>query len=106
MSRQSSIVSDKYGIDPLKDKVALALKNVTDFQPHVVSQDEIGHMGLLALRYYSDETLGFIILEYNALGHELDMYAGQDLRIPSLPELSTKTRAKTQTTKIKRSVSI
>lgn len=107
MSRQFAITSDIHGIDPLKDKVAESLRTIKGYQEHVVTEDEVGHSGLLALRYYQDETLGYIILEYNALGHELNMVKGSTIKIPNLNELKAKTQVRSRSgVKTKRTVSI
>lgn len=106
MSRQFAITVDSYGIDPIKDSIAAQLLTIKSFQEHTVTEDEVGHSGLLALRYYQDETLGYIILEYNALGHELNMVKGSTIKIPNLNELKAKTKVKSSTSKLKRTVSI
>lgn len=106
MSRAFFIQHDIHGIDPLRDTLAKALTSVKQSTKHTVTQDEIGHSGLLALKYYNDETLGHVILQYNALGHELEMYAGQEILIPSKSELKANLRTTKVTSQTKRTVSI
>ena len=93
MSREFAITVDRYGIDPLKDKIAEIVKNINSYEEHTISQDEVGHSGLLALKYYGDETLGYVILEYNALGHELNMEVGSTIKIPNLNAIKRKATA-------------
>ncbi len=79
-----SIVSDQYGVDPLKDKVMPSLLKISTFQPHIVTQDERGSPDLIALRQYGSEKLWWIVLAYNGIASYKDIVEGTQLKIPTI----------------------
>lgn len=108
MSRQNFVKVDEFGIDPLNDLLASVLENVTQSRSHTVSEDEVGHIGLIALREYdsTEEVLAFAILEYNALGTEFNLVAGQTIQIPNVAQIRAALSAPSTSSTLKRTVSI
>jgi len=84
--RQNTVVFDKYGIDPLKDKLALNLDYITNYELITVSEDLEHRADLISALQYDRSDLDFIILEYNDLGHESEIVKGMDLKLPDLAQ--------------------
>ena len=81
--RHKAIHVDRYGIDPLKDNVSENLHKITDFQEHLISFPDVGNIDTIADYYYENASLGFILLDYNGIGHEMQLEVGQMLKIPN-----------------------
>lgn len=81
--RHRAIHVDRFGIDPLRDKVSEALHKITDYQEHLIAYSDVGNIDTLAYSYYKNASLGFVLLDYNGLGHEMQMEVGKMLRIPN-----------------------
>lgn len=78
------VVADRYGIDPLKDRVLPGLISITSYKPHTVTQDERGAPDLIAMRMLGTEKLWWVILAYNGIASYRDIVEGTSLRIPDL----------------------
>ena len=100
--RDISIHIDKWGIDPLKDAVALKVERIQTFTPIKVSEDLEHNAVLISSKFYSRPDLDFVILEYNSLGHEREIVKGMTLKLPDLSQvlalLSETKRTSTSTT--------
>lgn len=81
--RHKAIQVDRYGIDPLKDNVSENLHKIQDYQEHLIAFPDIGNIDTLAEVYYRNPSLGFILLDYNGIGHEMQLEVGKKLRIPN-----------------------
>lgn len=59
------------------------IKDTLRYKEHTVIESEIGCLDMLALRYYMNERLFWVIALFNNIIDPVsDMYAGQVLRIP------------------------
>lgn len=85
--REHSVVFDRYGIDPLKDKLALSLDLITDFSYVTVSEDLEHRADLISALQYDRSDLDYVILEFNDLGHESELVKGLDIKIPNLRQV-------------------
>lgn len=85
--RQHSVVFDKFGIDPLKDKVALNIDSITEYDLVTVSEDLEHRADLISALRYDRSDLDFVILEFNDLGHESELVRGLDIKIPNLSQV-------------------
>ena len=82
--RVFAIVTDKFGIDPLLDKVTPSLLAITSFINHDISQDERGSPDLISLREYGSEDFWWHIMAYNGICRFRDIVEGQTIKIPLL----------------------
>lgn len=82
--RVFAVRTDKYGIDPLRDKLAEKLRAVTAYHLHEVTQDERGAPELISLREYGNEDFWWHILNYNAICRFRVIVEGMTLRIPDI----------------------
>lgn len=56
---------------------------------HYVAQHELMRLDLIANTYYSDSLLWWVIADKNSISDPLvDMYVGQELRIPTLESVT------------------
>jgi len=81
--RHKAIHVDRFGIDPLKDNVSENLHKITDYQEHLITFPDVGNIDTISDLYYETSSLGFILLDYNGIGHEMQLEVGQMLKIPS-----------------------
>ena len=59
------------------------IKDTIRYTWHTVISGEVGCMDLIAVRYYLNERLGWIITAFNEIIDPVsEMYAGQQIRIP------------------------
>lgn len=77
-----SIRSDIHGVDPILDKVCLAVHEITSYSTHTISEDERAAPDLIAIREYGSDAFWWIILAYNGIGSNKDLVEGRVLRIP------------------------
>lgn len=82
--RNFAVTTDKFGIDPLLDKVVPRLRLIQTYKVHIVSQDERGAPDLIAFREYGTEDLWWVVLGYNGIGSYSDIIEGTNLKIASL----------------------
>lgn len=82
-----SVVSDVYGIDPIKDTLIPEIMKITNYTLHEVSQDERGAADLIALKEYGDDQLWWMILTYNGIGSHRQIVEGLTLKIPNYASL-------------------
>ena len=76
------VVADKYGNDPLKDKLFANLNNVTSFIEHTVTPGEDQNPQLISDFYYETVELYRVILAYNGIANSFDIVSGMTIRIP------------------------
>ncbi len=81
-NRSFSIVTDSFGIDPLRDKLIPKITSIIHYTIHVVTQDERGAPDLISLREYKTEGLWWIIMAYNGIGRYQLIVEGLQLKIP------------------------
>ena len=82
--RVYAITTDKYGIDPLCDKVTPKLLLIQNYTNHEVTQDERGAPDLISLREYDTEDFWWHIMTYNGICRFRDIIEGKTLKIPTL----------------------
>lgn len=92
--RQWAVVTDKYGIDPLLDKIVTSLLEVTTYTNHEVTQDERGAPDLISLREYGTEDFWWHLMAYNGICRFRDIVQGTTLKIPDLGAITTITNQK------------
>lgn len=85
--RVFAIVVDKYGIDPLLDRITPKLQEITAFTTHEVRQDERGSPDLISFRKYGTEDYWWHIMSYNGICSFRDIVQGLTLKIPQLGEI-------------------
>jgi hypothetical protein len=103
--RSYGIVTDRYGIDPLLDKVVPSIQNITTYTTYVVQQDERGSPDLISYRNYGSQDLWWHILVYNGIALYKDIVEGMVLRIPeyaSIISVMTTSELSTRNVKIAR----
>lgn len=82
--RVFAVTTDKFGIDPLLDRIALKLRDIKTYTNHEVTQDERGSPELISLREYDNEDFWWHIMTYNGICRFRSIVEGQTLKIPSL----------------------
>jgi hypothetical protein len=82
--RVYAVTIDKYGIDPLLDKIVPKLLQITTYSNHPVVQDERGAPDLISLREYGVEDYWWHIMTYNGICRFRDITEGMTLRMPTL----------------------
>lgn len=85
--RVYAIETDKYGIDPLLDRVVPRLMKINSYSNHEVTQDERGAPDLISLREYSSEDYWWHILAYNGICSYKDIVQGLTIKIPNLGDI-------------------
>lgn len=80
-ARYLHVESDAFGIDPLLDKLADKLSQVTEFTYHEVKQEERGAADLISLREYGTEDHWIIIWIINAIASPREIAEGMQLKI-------------------------
>lgn len=82
--RMYSITTDKYGIDPLKDRIIARLPEIRAYTIHDVLQSERGAPDLISYVEYGSEDYWWHIMAYNGICLFSDIVEGTSLRIPDL----------------------
>ena len=82
--RMYSIETDKYGIDPLRDKVIARLTEIRAYTIHEVNQSERGAPDLISYSEYGTEDYWWHIMAFNGICLFADIVEGTTLRIPDL----------------------
>lgn len=85
--RAYAIVVDKYGIDPLQDKIVPSIMKINVYKNHEVTQDERGSPDLISMREYGTEDFWWHILTFNGICRFRDVVEGMTLRIPAMGAL-------------------
>lgn len=85
--RVYAITTDKYGVDPLLDKLVPKLQQINRYKTHEVKQDERGSPDLISIREYGTEDFWWHIMSYNGVCHYRDIVEGQTLKIPDLGDI-------------------
>lgn len=75
---------DQFGFDPLRDASYNLLSG--DYTIHEVKPTELANPQWLAKRYYGTHSKFYLILSFNGLVHQCEMYAGQLLKIPKIDQ--------------------
>ena len=82
-----AITSDRFGVDPLRDKLVPQLMKIKNFSVHTVTQDERAAPDLISLREYNSDEFWWCVMAYNGVCSYKDIVEGKSLRIPSLTEM-------------------
>lgn len=80
--RAYGLVSDGFGVDPLRDKIVPFLAKITTFTNHFVTQDERGAPDLISFREYGTSDLWWYIMAYNGIARWKEIVEGVSLKIP------------------------
>lgn len=78
-----SIVSDKHGIDPIRNKLIPLINDIQSYSTHTVTQDERAAPDLISEREYRTDEFWWIILAYNGISSYRTLVEGLDIKIPS-----------------------
>ena len=85
--RVFAITVDKYGIDPLQDKMTGKIAAISTYTNHEVKQDERGAPDLISEREYNTEDFWWHIMTYNGICRFRDIVEGMTLKIPELGQI-------------------
>lgn len=85
--RVFAITTDAYGIDPLKDKIALKLLNIQTYTYHTVNQAERGAPDLISFEEYGKEDYWWHIMAYNGIYRFNQIVEGTVIKIPELASI-------------------
>lgn len=85
--RVMAITTDKYGIDPLKDKIAVKLLDIRTFTYHTVRQEERGAPDLISFEEYGKEDYWWHIMAYNGIYRFNEFIEGRVIKIPQLASI-------------------
>lgn len=85
--RSFAIVTDKYGIDPLLDKVVPKVLEIETFYNYTVTQAERGAPDLISFNVYGTEDYYWHIMAYNGIYRYSEFVEGRVLKIPDLASL-------------------
>lgn len=77
-----SVQSDKYGVDPILDRVCVDVHTISNFKNHTISEDERGAPDLISLKEYGTVELWWVILSYNGIGSNKSIVEGKVIKIP------------------------
>lgn len=82
--RESMVVVDSLGIDPLQDPRYKWLRSVTKYTSIVLPKQYENRPDLLALDYYADQDKWWIILFYNGFVGHHELLQGTNVKLPDL----------------------
>lgn len=82
-----AITSDKYGVDPLRDKLIPEIMKIKGYTNHQITQDERCAPDLISLRVYNTDEFWWCWMAYNGICHYRDIVEGKNIRMPSLTEI-------------------
>jgi hypothetical protein len=85
--RVFSVISDVYGIDPIRDTLIPEIMKITKFSLHDVTQDERGSPDLISIREYGEDSMWWMLLAYNGIGSYKQIVEGLSLKIPDFASL-------------------
>src|ERR1019366_6032207 len=80
--RAYGIVTDAYGVDPLRDTIIPLLVAIPTYTYHSVSSDERGALDLISFKEYGTEDFWWHIQFYNGIARWKDVVEGMTLKIP------------------------
>ena len=83
-----SVISDEYGIDPLKDTMAEGIASIELFNFHTVTYAERGAPDAISFKYYQTHDLWWVILEFNGLFSYRQIVEGVVLMIPAVADIT------------------
>lgn len=105
--RLYAVVTDDYGIDPLRDTLVPAILKITNYTIHEISQHERAAPDLISLQEYGTDQLWWFIMVYNGIGSYRDIVEGNALKIPDITSIiSIVTHNSIRPTQIARVISI
>ena len=85
--RVFSVTPDKFGVDPLRDKLIPYINNIQSYTNHRIQQDERGAPDLISEREYNSDEFWWIIMAYNGISTYRKLVEGMTIRIPNLTEV-------------------
>lgn len=89
--RVHAIITDAYGIDPLKDVVVPKLLKITSYRNHSVTVAERGAPDAISYNEYGTEDYWWHIMAYNGICRYSDIVEGTTVKIPDLGSIITVT---------------
>ena len=103
--RSYGLTTDRFGVDPLLDKVVPRLLGIQTFTTYVVRQDERAAPDMISFRNYGIQDLWWHILLYNGISIYKDIVEGLVLKIPeyaSIISIMTTSELSTRVVKVVR----
>ena len=85
--RVFAVTVDQFGIDPLRDKIALKLLDIQTYTYHTVTQAERGAPDLISFEEYGREAYWWHIMAYNGIYRFNQVVEGLVLKIPQLASI-------------------
>lgn len=82
--RVHSVTSDKFGVDPLRDRLIPLINRIQSYDTHQIQQDERGAPDLIAERRYGSDEFWWIILAFNGISSYRKLVEGMTIRIPNI----------------------
>lgn len=82
--RLFAIVSDRYGVDPLRDRIIPEINKIPTYSLHEVLQEERGAPDLISLREYNTDEFWWILLAYNGISSYRTLVEGKVIKIPDM----------------------
>jgi hypothetical protein len=86
-SRQFSINSDKFGIDPLLDNRMSKIQSIAFYKEYTLGAHEKGAPDLISINNYQTDEFWWHIMCYNSIFSYKELVEGLKLRIPDYSEL-------------------
>lgn len=87
--RQTHVVVDSLGMDPLRDKSFEAIQSITDYSRYTVSDTDAYNAPLIAHKMYENKDLWWVILIYNGMPDAFRLSSGTQIRVPAINNVIT-----------------
>lgn len=87
--RVFAIQSDRYGVDPLRDRLIPLINKIQNYTLHAITQDERAAPDLISIREYNTDEFWWIILAFNGISSYRNLVEGSNLKIPNMSEVVT-----------------
>lgn len=87
LARKSSIVIDKYGVDPLKDLTHFSIGEIENYTTYTISEDEEYNAPLLSYNAYGSTAFWWVLMNYNGMVSMFDIKTGTVIKIPFQAEV-------------------
>lgn len=105
--RVYAIISDKFGIDPLLDRLIPSINAISQYTLHEILQDERGAPDLISLREYDTDEFWWVLMAYNGISSYRTLVEGQLLKIPNMSSvISIVTENAIRPNKVQRTITI
>lgn len=105
--RLFSIVSDKYGVDPLLDRLVPSINAIKQYTMHEIQQDERAAPDLISLREYETDEFWWVLMAYNGISSYRTLVEGKIIKIPDMSSvISIVTENAIRPNKVQRTITI